>query len=185
MIKGNSYVLILTLILCISLFLISSIPPYIKSVQCFFTALLFFPTFREKVTKDSFRKVRVAILTSMLLPFFFMFEWFTFSTSGSTNITFFFEVILGTLFMLLLFCFYGSIGTIFYGIPASIFADYFSDKFGSSRIFISGILHIGLGFATYLIVPEYLLLAVGASCIFFMLDEIGRYRSGGFHNKEA
>lgn len=172
MIRGNSYVLIMTLIVCITLIFISSTPVYIKGVLIFFSALLFFPAFREKFTQDRFRKVKVALLTSILLPIIFMIDLFTFSSSSVTG---YFETLIEILFILLLFGFYGSIGTIFYGIPASIFADYFSNRFGGkARIFISGILHIGLGFATYFIAPEYLLLTVCASAIFFMLDEIAK-----------
>ncbi|WP_404348045.1 hypothetical protein LG311_19455 [Sutcliffiella horikoshii] len=177
MIKGNSYVLILTLIICITLVFISSTPVYIKSVFIFFSALLFFPIFREKLTQDRFRKVRVALLTSMILPIVFMIDLFTFSYSSVTD---YFEGIIGILFILLLFGFFGSIGTILYGIPASIFVDDFSNRFGGkARIFISGFLHIGLGFASYFIVPEYLFLTVGASAIFFMVDEIAK---GTSHN---
>lgn len=180
MIRENSYVLLLTLILCITLFFFSNTPIYIKCVLIFFSALLFFPAFRVKLTQDHFRKVRVALLTSMMLPVVFMIDLFTFSSSSVTSFTFYYEAIVGSFFMLLLFGFYGSFGTILYGIPASIFADYFSYKFeGTARIFISGFLHIGFGFVTYFIVPDYLILSVGASAIFFMVDEIAK---GVHHN---
>ncbi|WP_223701057.1 hypothetical protein [Sutcliffiella deserti] len=176
MIKGNSYVLILTLIICITLFSFSSTPNYIKGVMIFFSALLFFPVFRAKLTQDSFRKVKVALLTSMMLPSVFMVDLFTLSSSSVTSFTFYYETIMGSLIVLLLFGFYGSIGTILYGIPASIFTDYFSSKYGGQiRIIISGFLHIGFGFAAYFIVPEYLLLTVVASFIFYMVDEIAKW----------
>lgn len=188
MIKGNSYVLILTLILCIILFYFSSTPINIKGVMIFFWALLFFPRFREKLTEDSFRKLKVALITSMMLPLVFMFELFTFSSASVYSFTFYYEAIIGSFFVLLLFGFYGSIGTILYGIPASVFTDYFSSKYGGKvRIIISGFLHIGFGFAAYFIVPEYLILTVGASFIFYMVDETakGLYSHDTWLNEEV
>jgi hypothetical protein len=68
--------------------------------------------------------------------------------------------------------FYSLLGNFVYGLPASIVADFISNRYFNIRFWLSGLIHIGFGFGTYFIIHVLFMPAIICSVMFFIFDEI-------------
>ncbi|MFJ7362914.1 hypothetical protein ACIQWQ_02190 [Peribacillus frigoritolerans] len=169
MVKGNSYILVFSMAVLLTIILVSTTPIIIKMLLAFITIAFVFPVIRKLLFRDKFRKIKVAFYSSVTftigLFLVSIFEEPSFKLDGFSLI-------------ILVVLLYSLIGNFLYGIPASLFADYISMKFSKIRFWFSGFIHIGFGLATYFIAPGgFFLFAVICSIIFFALDEITKLYS--------
>ncbi len=166
MIKGNSYILIFSMAVLLTIVLVSTTPIIIKTLLAFITMAFVFPVIRKLMFKDKFRKIKVAFYSSVTftigLFLVSVFEAPSFKWDGD------FLIIMVVLF-------YSLLGNFLYGLPVSLMAEFTSMKFFNIRFWISGFIHIGFGLATSFIDPGgFFISAVICSIIFFALDEITR-----------
>ncbi|MFA1712233.1 hypothetical protein ACDX66_10995 [Peribacillus frigoritolerans] len=172
MIKGNSYILVFSMAVLLTIVLVSTTLIIIKTLLAFIAIAFVFPVMRKLLFKDKFRKIKVAFYSSVTftigLFLVSLFEVPSFKFDGNSLI-------------ILVVLLYSLIGNFFYGIPASLFAEFISMKFFNIRFWFSGFIHIGFGLATYFIVPGgFFLFAVICSIIFFALDEITKLYSTSY-----
>ncbi|MBT2646794.1 hypothetical protein J7E52_08670 [Bacillus sp. ISL-34] len=170
MIKGNSYILVFSVLVLLTIVIVSTTPMIIKILLAFITIAFLFPVIRKTLFKDKFRKIKVAFYSSLTftigLFLVSIFEEPSFNLDGD-----FFPIIVIVLF-------YSLIGNFFYGLPVSLIAEFISMKFFNIRFWLSGLIHIGFGFATYFIDPGgFFISGVICSIIFFALDEITKVYS--------
>ncbi|MCA0172637.1 hypothetical protein [Bacillus sp. RAR_GA_16] len=166
MFKGNSFVLVFSILMLIFLIFLSEIPLIVQWLLSLLAFAFLFPGFRDKVLKHKMRKVRVALLTSITFSIGLLFsslpmvgvEAFSFITIIS------FTVVL----------FYSLLGNLVMGLPVSILADYLSEKTNRFRAVLSAIIHLGFGFATFFIAQGLFLGASICSALFFIWDEVTR-----------
>ncbi|MFE4813741.1 hypothetical protein ACFQ9Y_21820 [Peribacillus simplex] len=168
MIKGNSYILVFTVLVLLTIVLVSTTPIIIKNLLALITIAFLFPAIRKLLFKDKFRKIKVAFYSSLTftigLFLVSIFEEPSFNFDGD-----FFLIIIIVLF-------YSLIGNFLYGLPVSLIAEIISMKYFNIRFWLSGLIHIGFGLATYFIDPGgFFIFAVICSIIFFALDEIASY----------
>ncbi|QFT87558.1 hypothetical protein FIU87_02740 [Bacillus sp. THAF10] len=175
MFKGNSIVLYFSILIILVILLFSMTPEVIKALLIISTIGLLFPAVRNRLIRNKGRKLKVALYTS--LTFSIGFTLLLIVTSGtnidSPNI---FEFIVGFIGAVLFILFYSSLGVFFYGLPASLLAEYISERFFSIRFLVSGLILLGFGLASYLLMPEFMLFAFICSVIFFFFDEVTRRR---------
>ena len=169
MIKGNSYILVFSVLVLLTIVLVSTTPIIMKTLLAFITIAFLFPVIRKLLFKDKFRKIKVAFYSSLTfsigLFLVSIFEEPAFNLDGD------FIVVL----------FYSLIGNFFYGLPVSLIAEFISMKYFNIRFWLSGLIHIGFGLATYFIDPGgFFIFAVICSIIFFALDEITKIYSASY-----
>lgn len=168
MIKGNSYILIFSVLIFSIIVLVSTTPVIIKTLLVMITIGFLFPIIRKILFKDKARKIRVAFYSSLTFTIGLLLISFVKSMieqqSFDLNVEFivFFIVVL----------FYSLIGNFVYGLPVSLIAEFISTKFFNIRFWLSGLIHIGFGLSTYFITPDFFIPAFICSIIFFALDEI-------------
>ncbi|MFE4133606.1 hypothetical protein [Peribacillus sp. YIM B13482] len=169
MIKGNSYILVFSVLVFLIILLVSTTPIIIKTLLVIITIGFLFPIIRNILFKDKFRKIKVAFYSSLsfTIGFFLisMIEEQSFNLNGEL---FGFTIIL---------LFYSLIGNFVYGLPVSLIAEFISMKFFNIRFWLSGLIHIGFGLGTYFIEPGFSIPAIICSIIFFALDEITKKNS--------
>ncbi|MFJ9383746.1 hypothetical protein ACIROD_08305 [Peribacillus sp. NPDC101481] len=173
MIKGNSYILVFSMLVLLTIVLVSTTPIIIKTLLALITIAFLFPVIRKLLFKDHFRKIKVAFYSSLTftigLFLVSIFEEPSFKLDGD-----FFQIIL-------IVFFYSLMGNFFYGLPVSLIAEFISMKYFNIRFWLSGVIHIGFGLATYFIDPGgFFIFAVICSIIFFALDEITRVYSASY-----
>jgi hypothetical protein len=172
MIKGNSYILVFSMAVLLTIILVSTTPIIIKTLLAFITIAFVFPVIRKFLFKDKFRKIKVAFYSSVTF------------TIGLFLVSFFEEPSFkldGDFLIIMVVLFYSLIGNFFYGLPVSLIAEFISMKFSNIRFWLSGFIHIGFGLATYLIDPGgFFIFAVICSIIFFALDEITKLYSASY-----
>ncbi len=107
MIKGNSYILVFSVLVLLTIVLVSTTPIIIKTLLAFITIAFLFPVIRKLLFKDHFRKIKVAFYSSVTFTFGLflvsIFEEPSFKLDGD-----FFQIILIVLF-------YSLMGNFFYG----------------------------------------------------------------------
>ncbi|MFJ5748175.1 hypothetical protein ACIP97_06150 [Peribacillus frigoritolerans] len=171
MLKGNSYILVFSMAVLLTIILVSTTPIIIKTLLAFITIAFVFPVIRKSLFKDKFRKIKVAFYSSVTFTIGFLVSFFeepSFKLDGD------FLIIMVVLF-------YSLIGNFFYGLPVSLISEFISMKFSNIRFWLSGFIHIGFGLATYLIDPGgFFIFAVICSIIFFALDEITKLYSASY-----
>ncbi|MFF2457722.1 hypothetical protein [Peribacillus simplex] len=161
MIKGNSYILVFTVLVMFTIVLVSTTPIIIKTLLAFITIAFLFPVIRNLLFKDKSRKIKVAFYSSLTL------------TIGLFLVSIFEETSLNSGGDFIVVLFYSLIGNFFYGLPVSLIAEFISIKYFNIRFWLSGLIHIGFGLATYFIDQGgFFIFAVICSIIFFALDEI-------------
>lgn len=171
MIKGNSYILVFSMLVLLTIVLVSTTPMIIKTLLALITIAFLFPVIRKLLFKDHFRKIKVAFYSSLTftigLFLVSIFEEPSFKLDGD--------------FFLMVVLFYSLMGNFFYGLPVSLIAEFISMKFFNIRFWLSGAIHIGFGLATYFIDPGgFFIFAVICSIIFFALDEITKANSASY-----
>jgi hypothetical protein len=82
----------------------------------------------------------------------------------------------GEFLFIFIVLFYSLIGNFVYGLPVSVLAEWISMKFSTIRFWLSGLIHIGFGLATYFIAPGFSVPSIICSILFFAFDEITRKR---------
>ncbi|MEC0299388.1 hypothetical protein [Peribacillus frigoritolerans] len=65
MIKGNSYILVFSMAVLLTIVLVSTTPIIIKTLLAFITIAFGFPVIRKFLFKDKFRKIKVAFYSSV------------------------------------------------------------------------------------------------------------------------
>ncbi len=70
MIKGNSYILVFTVLVMFTIVLVSTTPIIIKTLLAFITIAFLFPVIRKLLFKDKSRKIKVAFYSSFSLTIF-------------------------------------------------------------------------------------------------------------------
>lgn len=164
MIKGNSYKLVFSVVVFLIILLVSSSPVIIKTLLVMITIGFLFPIIRKILCKDKCRKLKVALCTSFIFTVgcfvIALFEDHSFDPN---------EELFSLTIIVLVF---SLIGNFVYGLPVSLMAEFISEKLIHFRFWLSGLIHIGFGFGTYLFVPELSVAAMICSIIFFTLDEI-------------
>ncbi|MFJ7939146.1 hypothetical protein ACIQYG_11615 [Peribacillus sp. NPDC096622] len=164
MIKGNSYILVFSMAVLLTIVLVSSTPILIKTILAIITIAFVFPVIRKLLFKDKFRKIKVAFYSSVTF------------TIGLFLVSIFEEPSFkldGDFLIIMVVLFYSLIGNFLYGLPVSLMAEFISMKFYNIRFWLSGLIHIGFGLATYFIDPGgFFIFAVICSITFFTLDEI-------------
>ncbi|MGE1103206.1 hypothetical protein [Peribacillus simplex] len=166
MIKGNSYILVFTVLVLLTIVLVSNTPIIMKTLLAFITIAFLFPVIRKLLFKDKSRKIKVAFYSSL-----------TFSI-GLFLVSIFEEPALNLDGDFIVVLFYSLIGNFFYGLPVSLIAEFISMKYFNIRFWLSGSIHIGFGLAAYFIDPGgFFIFAVICSIIFFALDEITKIYS--------
>ncbi|WP_342602772.1 hypothetical protein [Peribacillus sp. FSL E2-0159] len=173
MIKGNSYNLVFSVLALLTIVLVSTTPLIIKTLLAFITIAFVFPVIRKLLFKDKFRKIKVAFYSSLTftigLFLVSIIDESSFNLDGD-----FFQIIIIVLF-------YSLIGNFLYGLPVSLIAEFISMKFFNIRFWLSGLIHIGFGLATYFIDPGgFFIFAIICSIIFFALDEITKVYSTSY-----
>jgi len=170
MIKGNSYILVFSVLLFLLILLFSVTPILIKTLLAIIAIALLSPIIRGVLFKDKYRKMKVAFYTSMTFTIgFFLFSIFL---SIKEEHSFHFNRELCIILIIVLF--YSLLGNFLYGLPVSVIAEMISMKFFHFRIWLSGFIHIGFGFGTYFLLSDFLIPAIICSIIFYALDEITR-----------
>ncbi|MBU8878218.1 hypothetical protein BGM26_04320 [Bacillus sp. FJAT-29790] len=175
MIKGNSYILVFSVLVFSIILLLSTTPIIIKTLLVIITIGFLFPIIRENLFKDKFRKIKVAFYSSLTFTIGFFLISFLISLIEEQSFNF-----SGDLFLFIIVLFYSLIGNFVYGLPVSLIAEFISMKFFNFRIWLSGLIHIGFGLGTYFIDPNFLIPAIICSIIFFALDEITKKKSTSF-----
>ncbi|MGV3467192.1 MAG: hypothetical protein ACO1OT_18115 [Heyndrickxia sp.] len=170
MIKGNSYILVFSVLLFLIILLISATPIILKTLLVIITIGFLSPIARGVLSKDKCRKIKVAFYTSMT----FTIGFFLFSIYLSIKEEQSFHLNSELFIILIIVLFYSLLGNFLFGLPVSVIADIISMKFFHFRIWLSGLIHIGFGFGTYFLVSDFLIPAIFCSIIFFALDEITR-----------
>ncbi|MBT2668330.1 hypothetical protein J7J00_23095 [Bacillus sp. ISL-4] len=169
MIKGNSYILVFTMLVLLTIVLVSTTPIIIKTLLALITIAFLFPVIRKLLFKVKFRKIKVAFYSSLTftigLFLVSIFEEPSFNFDGDFS-------------LIIIVLFYSLIGNFVYGLPVSLIAEIISMKYFNIRFWLSGLIHIGFGLATYFIDPGgFFIFAVICSIIFFALDEITKLYS--------
>ena len=167
-IKGNSYILAFSMLVMLTIVLVSTTPNIIKTLLAFITIAILFPVIRKLLFKDHFRKIKVASYSSLTFTIG-LYLVSIFKLDGDS-----FQTILIVLF-------YTLMGNFFYGLPVSLIAEFISIKYFNIRFWLSGLIHIGFGLATYFIDPGgFFIFAVICSIIFFALDELTKVYSTSY-----
>ncbi|MES9738371.1 hypothetical protein ABWK46_13715, partial [Peribacillus frigoritolerans] len=65
MIKGNSYILVFSMAVLLTIILVSTTPIIIKTLLAFITIAFVFPVIRKFLFKDKSRKIRVAFYSAV------------------------------------------------------------------------------------------------------------------------
>jgi hypothetical protein len=159
MFKGNSFILIFTVLVLLIIILVSITPLLIKTLLALVSIALLVPIFRKIMMANRGRKIKAAFYTSLA----FTIIYFLFTEKNFTW---------DILPFLLILLFFSILGNFLYGLPASIIAELVSKKLSNYRFWVSGFIHIGFGLATYLIEPGFFLPAVICSVLFFAFDEM-------------
>lgn len=164
MIKGNSYILVFSMLIVLLIVLVSDTPIIIKALLAALTMAFSTPAIRKLMFKDKFRKMKAALYSSLTF------------TLGLFLISIFEEpssILSGDhLSLLMAVLFYSLLGNFIYGLPASLMAEVISIRFFTIRIWLSGFIHIAFGLITYFIMPGLFIPAIICSILFFALDEI-------------
>ncbi|MYL64459.1 hypothetical protein GLW07_13965 [Bacillus hwajinpoensis] len=173
MFKGNSFVLNISILLCILIISISETAPFLKVLLSLLAVAFLFPVFRKHVFQNKMRKLKVALLTSMTFSIGLFFS----SLPMAGMDAFSFITVMSFIVVLL----YSLLGNLLYGLPVSILAEYLSVKTSRFRIYLSAFIHLGFGFATFFVAPAFFLWASICSALFFIWDEVTRrsYRKRG------
>ncbi|WP_191274085.1 hypothetical protein [Neobacillus kokaensis] len=166
MIKGNSYILVFSVLVFFIILLVSETPIIIKTLLIIMTIGFLFPVIRKILFQDKFRKIKVAIYTSLT----FTIGFFLLSLIMNQSINLNGEAFLFVFIVLL----YSLIGNFVYGLPVSLIAEFISLKFCHIRFWLSGFIHIGFGLGTFFMAPDFYIPAIICSIIFFIFDEIGK-----------
>lgn len=66
---------------------------------------------------------------------------------------------------------YTAFGTLIFGIPVSLLSDWVSNKLSSYRFIIAVFIHLSLAVATYFVIEDLSVVAVGAAVFFFTAEE--------------
>ncbi|WML58561.1 hypothetical protein [Neobacillus sp. PS2-9] len=168
MIKGNSYILIFSVLIFLIILFVSTTPLIIKAILAIATIGFLFPFFRTIMLKHKFRKLKVAFYSSLVFTIGLFFVSILMEDS--------FHFTGGEFLFIFIVLFYSLIGNFVYGLPVSALAEWISMKFSTFRFWLSGLIHIGFGLATYFIAPGFSVPAIICSILFFAFDEITRKR---------
>ena len=127
---------------------------------------LLVPQIRKKLYKTILvkRKFKVALNTAFIFTFVLGTYGF-FSDPYNTG----FDVV----FVLLVVYIYSLIGNLIYGLPVSLLSDFISEKFINIRLFLSSVIHIGLGMVPF-IFKDWGIIGIASlicSIIFLITDE--------------
>ncbi|MCK1992135.1 hypothetical protein GW626_17425 [Peribacillus muralis] len=164
MIKGNSYMLVFSMLMLLLIVLVSTTPIMIKALLAVLTIAFYFPAIRKLLFKDKFRKIKVALYSSLSFTIgLLLLSAFDEPSSTLTG---------DTLSSMIVVLFYNVMGNFIYGLPASLLAELISIRFFAIRIWLSGFIHIGFGLITYFIMPGLFIPAIICAILFFALDEI-------------
>ncbi|QHA91266.1 hypothetical protein [Bacillus sp. N1-1] len=166
MFKRNSFVLIISILIFILIISISETAPFLKLLLSLLAAAFLFPAFRKHVFQNKMRKLKVALLTSITFSIGLFFSSLPMAGMEAFSFITFMSFIVVLLYSLL--------GNVLYGLPVSILAEYLSVKTSRFRIFLSGFIHLGFGFATFFVAPAFFLWASICSVLFFIWDELTR-----------
>ena len=166
MFKGNSFVLVFSILMLIVLIFLSETPTIVKALLSILAIACLFPSFRNKVLNHKMRKVRVALLTSITFSIGLLFSSLPMVGVEAFSFIPFISFIVVLLYSLL--------GNIVIGLPVSILADYLSEKTNRFRVVLSAFIHLGFGFATFFIAQGLFLGASICSTLFFIWDEVTR-----------
>lgn len=172
MIKGNSYILIFSVLIFLIILLVSTTPVIIKTLLVIITIGFLFPVFRKLLYKDKFRKIKVVFFTSLT----FTMGLFLIAVIEEQSL----ELSLGSIAFIIVVLFYSLLGNFVYGLPASLIAEFISIRFFNIRFWLSGLIHIGFGLGTYFIIHDLFMPAIICSVIFFVLDEITKKYSTSY-----
>ncbi|KRF64347.1 hypothetical protein ASG99_21180 [Bacillus sp. Soil768D1] len=173
MIKGNSYILVFSVLVFLIILLVSTTPIIIKTLLVIITIGFLFPIIRKILFKDKFRKIKVAFYSSLTFTIGYFLISFLISMIEEQSFNLNGELFGFTIILL----FYSLIGNFVYGLPVSLIAEFISMKFFNIRFWLSGLIHIGFGLGTYFIDPGFSIPAIICSIIFFALDEITKKNS--------
>ncbi|PLT29055.1 hypothetical protein CUU66_15515 [Peribacillus deserti] len=173
MLKGNSYILVFSVLIFLLILLASNTLLIIRTLLIVMTIGFLFPIIRKTLFKDKFRKFKVAFYSSLTF------------TSGIILISFLTSMNKRQLYnsdgevflFMIVVLFYSLIGNFVYGLPVSLMAEFISMKFFNVRFWLSGFIHIGFGLLTYFIYPGFFIPAIISSIIFFAIDEITKKSS--------
>ncbi|MFJ5763694.1 hypothetical protein ACIQAA_32320 [Neobacillus sp. NPDC093182] len=176
MIKGNSYILVFSVLIFLIILLVSTTPIIIKTLLIMVTIGFLFPIIRKILFKDEFRKIKVAFYSSLTFTIGLFLISFLSSIIEEQTINLNGESFIFIIIVMI----YSLIGNFVYGLPVSQIAEFISMKFINIRFWLSGLIHIGFGFGTYFIAPDFSIPAIICSIIFFSLDEITKKYSTSY-----
>jgi MFS family permease len=172
--KGN-VMFIFSMLVFITILLVSHTPIEVMALLGLLLVIFLVPAIREGIWKDGYRKIKVAFYTSICFTAGLFIFYFAMSVLKGNSYRVDGEL---SLFILLVLLFSMG-GNFLYGIPVSLMAEYISMKISSMRLWISGLIHIGMGAFTYFIFPGVLPGAMCCAVIFFLIDERMRGNDGG------
>lgn len=159
--KGNSIILVFTVLLLLIILYVSLTPMPIKLLLAMNTIALLIPIYRKTLVANKGKKIRIAFYTSLIFTVLFT----LIALFRGSDLT---VEILPFVVIVLFYCLFGNL---FYGLPASVIAELVSNQFDRARVWVSGFIHIGMGLATYFILVDFFVPAAICSIIFFALDE--------------
>ncbi|MDP9739426.1 UNVERIFIED_ORG: putative membrane channel-forming protein YqfA (hemolysin III family) [Bacillus sp. B2I3] len=138
MIKGNSYILVFSMAVLLTIILVSTTPIIIKTLLAFITIAFVFPVIRKSLFKDKFRKIKVAFYSSVTFTIVLFLVSFFEEPSFKLD---------GDFLIIMVVLFYSLIGNFFYGLPVSLISEFISMSF---PIYVSGYLD------SYILVSDWL-----------------------------
>ena len=164
MLKGNSYIIVFSLLFFVIILFVSSTPIIIKTLLIIITIGLLSPTIRMMLFKEQSKKIKVALYSSLTFALGFYCASFTEESS--------FYLHSGEIFFFLTVLFFSLVGNFIYGIPVSLLAEFISRKHMNFRVLLSGMIYIGFGCFVYLIDRSFYIPAMICSVLFFIYDEV-------------
>lgn len=159
--RTDSWILVFSVIVFLTIIFVSATPTMIKTVLIILAIAFLLPFIRNILWKNNLRKIKVALYTSVVFTM-----WLSLSLIlDGESIAYIFIIF-----------FFSLIGNFLYGLPVSLLAEFLSIKFLDYRLIISGFIHIGFGFVPSIFELVLFTPAIICSIIFFALDEMTRKR---------
>ncbi|MDQ0232653.1 MFS family permease [Metabacillus malikii] len=140
----------------------------IQIVISFILLTFAIPKIRIKLYQDSLkRKLKVAFYSSAVcFLLLYIYEWIFTKDGLAIDLA-----VLPSLVFIYLCIF---LGVSVFGIPVSAFSDFVTEKAMFLRVYLAGVIHVGVGLLAYFI-GLGVVIPLFCSAIFFIIDEITRY----------
>lgn len=164
MFKGNSIVLVFSVIMVLFMIVVSIESTIIRVLLIILSVVFLQPGLRKTLfTNQMFlRKIKVSLYTSLIIT------GGLYITKLPSILTLFPEVAATVYFSLF--------GILIYGLPASMIAELVSNRTPAKRVLFSGVIHIGFGLLAFFLssFSSFGIITSVCSVIYFALDEISR-----------